>query len=515
VARPPDERRRRAIVWTLIVLASVLLVLSITANWVQRALLDTDQVTDTTREIVADDDVEEQLSIFAVDQLYATVDVQGEIEERLPPPAQPLAAPVGAAVRQLATDVAERALASPQVQDLVSDSVERAHARFVSLIRDEGEYVSTTGGEVTLEYGSIVADLAARLGLDPATISEVQGIVQDFAQEVREGLTTAQTQIESVRAGLSQVQAGELDTEVQQGLQALNDTAAQLRGQIANLEDEISGVQGQVPSLLRDRLSDLVARLSDADSRLAALEQETAAVLEDPSQANVDALDVSLASLQTRVTAVLDQQVVQNPGEFVVMDSTQLDGVRSFVQALRNLGIVLPLLVLLLYVAALYLAKGWRREALIAAGGGILAATLLVLMTRRVVGTQLVPALASSETVEPAVGSVWDIVSETLRERALLVLIIGLASVGAGLLAGPGRRAVAVRRFLAPYLRDNPVAVYSVVAVLFLLWLAFLPGIDNLGQVLVIVLLAVMAVVGVEALRRQTGREFSQRPRGQ
>ena len=72
---------------------------------------------------------------------------------------------------------------------------------------------------------------------------------------------------------------------------------------------------------------------------------------------------------------------------------------------------------------------------------------------------------------------------EGLRERALFVLAIGLAFVGAGLLAGPGRHAVAVRRFLAPYLRDQPVAVYAVVAVLFLLWLAFIPGINNLGQV--------------------------------
>jgi hypothetical protein len=34
-----------------------------------------------------------------------------------------------------------------------------------------------------------------------------------------------------------------------------------------------------------------------------------------------------------------------------------------------------------------------------------------------------------------------------------------------------------VRRFLAPYLRDHPVAVYAVVAAAFLLWLSFIPGI--------------------------------------
>ena len=181
-------------------------------------------------------------------------------------------------------------------------------------------------------------------------------------------------------------------------------------------------------------------------------------------------------------------------------------------RALRNLGFVLPLLVLLLYVGALYLARGWRRRALIAAGGGILVSTLLVLLTRRLVGHTVVDSMAGSETVKPAVQSVWDIVTEGLRERALFVLVIGLAFVGAGLLAGPGRHAVAVRRFLAPHLRDQPVVVYSVVAVLFLLWLAFIPGINNLGQVLVIVALAVLAVVGIEALRRQTAQEFPPGP---
>lgn len=190
------------------------------------------------------------------------------------------------------------------------------------------------------------------------------------------------------------------------------------------------------------------------------------------------------------------------------MKSSQLDGVQTLVAALRNLGFVLPLLVPLLYMSARYLAKGWHRQALIAAGGGILAATLLVLLTRRLLGGAVVDSVAGSETVKPAIQSVWDIVSGALRERALFVLVIGLAFVGAGLLAGPGRYAVAARRTLAPHLRDQPAAVYFVVAVLFLLWLTVIPGINNLGQVLVIVLLAVLAVVGIELLRRQTAHEF-------
>ena len=130
-----------------------------------------------------------------------------------------------------------------------------------------------------------------------------------------------------------------------------------------------------------------------------------------------------------------------------------------------------------------------------------------MLVTRRLIGGAVVDGVASSETVKPAIQSVWDIVSGTLRERAIFALIIA-----AGLLAGPGPREVAVRRALAPYLRDHPAAVYAVVAVFFLLWLTIIPGINNLGQILVILLLAVLAVVGIEMLRRQTADEFPPHP---
>jgi hypothetical protein len=502
------RRRHRAIVWALIALASLLLFFSITANWVQTELLETDEVTATTDEIVTNQDVEEQLSIYLVDQLYAAVDVQGQLEERLPPPAQPLAAPLGAAARGLATDVAERALADPRVQNLVTDAVARAHRQFVALVEDESEYVSKTGGEVVLQYGDLVADLAARLGLDPDTIADIRSIVQSVSQELRERLTAIQAQIQTVRAGLADAQGGQVSTELVQDLTEFQVKATALQKTIADVDKKIKGVEDKVPSQLQDRIADLRGRLANLDERVSELKQLTGAVIKDPTSENIEALDARLAPADDLITAALERPAVQTPGELVVMDSTQLDAVQSIVSALRNLGFVLPLLVLALYVIAIFLAKGWRSQALVAVGSGIVVATLLILMALRLAGTEVVSSLSSTETVEPAVQAVWDTISDGLRERARFILVIGLAFIGAGLLAGPGRHATKVRRWLAPHLRDHPAAAYVVVAALFLLWLAFIPGINNFGQVLTILLLAVLAVVGVEALRRQTAREF-------
>jgi hypothetical protein len=495
-------------VWSLIIVASVLLVFSITANWVQLALLDTDEVVSATDQIVEDQDIQEALSNYAVEQLYANVDVEGQLQEVLPSSVDALATPVVAAARPLTVDLAGRALDSPQAQELVSGGVRRAHEQFVSLIRNENEYVSTTGGEITLDYGDVIADLAARLGVDPATITEVQGLVQQYSEDLRQRLTTAQGEIESVRAGLAAVEEGELPPEVQEDLGTLNQLAAELRGKAASIRRAIKGVQGKVPSQLQGALAQLQDGLADMAGRLTVVEDRTAAVLRDPNAANVGRLDAPLASLDERITTVLDRQIVQTPGEIPLMSSSQLEGVQALVRALRNLGLVLPPLVLLLYLSAIYLAKGWHPRAMVMAGAGIVAATLLILLATRLIGNAIVDSLTASEAVEPAVRSAWDIVSQGLPPRARFVLVIGLVFIAGGLLAGPGRHAVASRRFLAPYLRDYRAVVYALVVGLFLLWLAFTPAITNLAQVLVIVVLAGLAIVGVELLRRQTAREF-------
>jgi hypothetical protein len=512
-ARPKGARPHRVLVRSLVVLASVVLVLSMVANWVQTQMLDSNQLSDQTSAILKNPDVQEQLSLFAVDQLYANVDVQASIEQRLPSAAQPLAAPITALTRQLATNVAQKALASPQVQDLVSSAVGRAQAQFVNLIEDKGQFVSTTGGQVTLEYGSIVADLATRLGVDPATISQIQGLVQEYSTDLRQGLTTAQTNIQAARADLAQVKQGQLSSQTRQDLQTLRTNTAALQTTVASLEKKIRAIKPQAPAQLQSKLSDLAGLLSDFDARLTALDRHISAVLKNPSKANVVKLDPALAALESRVTTLLNRQVVQHPGELVLMQSDQLSGLQDLVGALRSLGFVLPILALLLYVGALYLAKGWRREAMISVGGGILTAALLILVVRRLIGGAVVNSVVSNDSVKPAVTAIWDIVSGGLRQRALFVLVVGVGFIVGGVLAGPGRHARAVRRFLAPYLRDHPVVVYSVVAVLFLLWLTIMPSINNLGQVIVIVVLALLAVFGVELLRRQTAREFPAHPR--
>ena len=281
-AREP-KHRHRALVWALVVLASIVLVVSMVANWVQTELLDSGQFSNSTDEILQNKDVQEQLSIFAVDQLYANVDVQAQIEQKLPPPAQPLAAPVTAATRQLATNVAETALASPRVQQLIATAINGAQQRFVSLIENKGQFVSTQGGDVTLEYGSFVADVATRLGrrslddlpdpgLHPAVLDGAQAAPDDDAEQDRVHASNALP-----GAGGHAHPAGATEPhDSRNGCRRSSTRPSRASGRRS------PGIQPKAPAQLQSRLSDLQGRLTKLDKRLTTVQGQAAAVIKDP-----------------------------------------------------------------------------------------------------------------------------------------------------------------------------------------------------------------------------------------
>jgi len=361
--------RRRRLPLVLIVVASLLAFLAIFAVWANRQLLDTDNWTDTSSQLLEHDAVKEQLSIFLVGQLYANVDVAGRIEAVLPPRAAPLAGTVAGGLKGALEEGVERLLARPRAQQLWEDANRAAHTRFLQVVEDEGEVVSTEGGDVTL-------DLKALLGAS---------------------------------------------------------------------QEEV-GVGGRVA----DRLPEDAAQLT-------------------------------------------------------VLHSDELGLAQDLVDLLKTLAWVLVGLALGLYALAIFLARGWRREALRATGIGFAFAGLTVLVIRPFAGDALTDALAKTDSVKPAIEATWSIGTSLLQEAAAAVLAYGVVMFLAAWLAGPTGLAVASRRALAPYLRD-PRYAYGGLAAIVLLLLAWGPTPATrkpLGALLLIALLA----AGVEVLRRQTARE--------
>jgi hypothetical protein len=196
----------------------------------------------------------------------------------------------------------------------------------------------------------------------------------------------------------------------------------------------------------------------------------------------------------------------EGAGVIRIMDAQQLDAMRTVVKLLQTLAIVLFLLALVLLGAAIWLARGHRREITAAAALSLIVAAILVLLLRRVVGNQVIADLANTATGQDAATSAYTIGTSLLVKIARTVLMLAVLLLIAAWLAGPARLALRARAFLRPALQARPEMVHgAVLAVLLaLLAIGIVPGIRTAIAAL---LLIAVAVAGVEMVRRQALRD--------
>jgi hypothetical protein len=168
------SRRRRVVIWTLIVVASLIALASVLTTWVDRQMLDNQSWTDASAKLIEDPEVRDAVSVYLVDELYANVDVAGGLEQRLPDNLQGLAAPIAGALRQPATEAVNRLLESPRVQQLWINASSAAQQKLVNVLEDKtGHGISTGNGVVTLNLGELVVQLGNDLGLPDAALARI------------------------------------------------------------------------------------------------------------------------------------------------------------------------------------------------------------------------------------------------------------------------------------------------------------------------------------------------------
>jgi Short C-terminal domain len=362
--------RRRLLPLTLITLGSVLGFLAIFAVWANRQMLDTDNWTETSSELLQDDEVRAQLSNFLVDELYDNVDVQAELERAAPPRLEGLAGQAAGALRPLAVRGVDELLARPRAQAAWEQANRRAHQRLLQVVEDGGgPSVSTAGGNVTLNLTQLLTSISEQLGVGRRVVD-------------------------------------------------------------------------QLPA---------------------------------------------------------------NAAQLTVLQSDELELAQDAVRYLKALAIALVVLSLGLLAVGVYLARGWRREALRACGLGLIAAGAAALIARSLAGGAVV-GLAQTAAVEPALANTWSISTSLLVEAATATVVYGIVIVFAAWLAGPTAWATATRRGLAPFLQE-PRFAYGGLGAIVLLLLAWGPT-PALRKPLPALLLIALLVLGVEALRRKTHREF-------
>lgn len=184
-AAPP--RRARAsdsLAWGVraaLALAAVLSVAAIFAVWANRQLLDTGYWTRTNSRLLANRAIQDQLSEYLTEQLYANVDFAGELRSGLPKQLKPLAGPAAGGLRTVLEQAIGEALRTPQVQRLWRDASDVTHAQLVALIENRSKVVRAPGnGAVVLDLRSIVASLANRFGTPAPVVEKLRSSVGEI-----------------------------------------------------------------------------------------------------------------------------------------------------------------------------------------------------------------------------------------------------------------------------------------------------------------------------------------------
>ncbi len=395
-ARPTRPvRSHRFLVGTLVTLATIVGVVAVLAVWTNRQVLNTDNWTHTSSQLLANKQIQTALSAYLVTELFKTVNVEAELKSKLPKQLEGLAAPVAGGVQQLAGQAVPVIIASPQAQDAWTRANRLASTQLLKIVNGGGKVVSTNGGVVTLNVHALVAQLAATFGISQQQLAAVQSKAKGVAATARQkGLTLP------------------------------------------------------------------------------------------PSS-----------------------------GQIVILRSNQLKTVQDVAGALKDLAIVLPLVALALFALSVGLARGRRRQALRMTGWCIFGIGLLALIVRRVIGNEIVDSLVKHASNKAAAHEVWNIGTSLLYDIAVALVVLGLVVVVAAWIAGRTGPATGLRRMLAPSLREHPVLSYAFAGLAYLLLLLWGPT-PAFRQPIPIIVFAILLAGGVEALRRETAKDFPTARRG-
>jgi hypothetical protein len=357
---------RRTGVVVLLVLATLLWTVGIVAVWAQRQMLDTQNWVQTSDRLLENEEIRDALSTAILQRIYASAPVENQLRETLPDNLKPLAAPVAAALREVANRNAPKVLGSAAALAAWEKANRAAHQTLVKIL--DGDIAR--GGTVTLDLHDLIAQVAAGTGL-PA------------------------------------------------------------------------GVADKLP---------------------------------------------------------------ENLQQLELLKSDKIEAAQKAIHTAKTLTIVIAVVAVLLMAGAVGLAAD-RRRTVVAAGGCILFAGVLVLALRRIGGDAAVNALAESPNARPAVKATFVIGTSLLTAAAWGSIVGGFFIVTGGWLIGPGKRATALRRVTAPSLREHAMAYRIGLGFLILLLVIWgpVPWTRSLWPILVF---TIIAFVWLERVRHRTLEEF-------
>jgi len=203
---------------------------------------------------------------------------------------------------------------------------------------------------------------------------------------------------------------------------------------------------------------------------------------------------------------VLDR-LPEDVGVIIIAESDELATAQDIVRVVEVLSMLLFLLVLVLYGAAIYLAGPQRRRRTIRDVGVALALSGGVVLVARRIALRAAEGAGDTGDAGAAAGVATGIGTDLLHDMALAGLAYGLLIVGFAALTGPSGLATWLRKLLAPTLVNKPVGTWLSAIAIFLFVLYVLPGepLESWWRGAIFVALFALAL---DVLRRQLREEF-------
>src|ERR1700760_2976597 len=183
---------RRRTVKGLLVLGALFAFLSVFSIWVERQALDTSEWVHTSGRLIQNSKIRAAVGEYLVEQLYENVDVEKELEDILPGETKERAGAAAGGLRQVAGTGAEKVLETGTAQGLWETANRTTHEQLLAVLENKKEAVSTANGEVTLNLGSLLTNLAGQVGLAKNLAEEIPPDAGQIPILKSEQLKTAQ-----------------------------------------------------------------------------------------------------------------------------------------------------------------------------------------------------------------------------------------------------------------------------------------------------------------------------------
>jgi hypothetical protein len=191
---PGPTRGRRVTATVLVVVASLLAFLAVFAIWANRQLLNTDNWTQTSSKLLQNPTIRNEMGDYLVDQLYANVDVNGQIRAALPDRLKPLAGPAAGGLRNVVQQGTNQLLERPRAQQAWENANRQAHLLLLQVLNGGGPALSTTHGRVVLDLRGLLNQTQQRVGIGgrlagrlPAGAVQIEILRSDQLKSAQDG----------------------------------------------------------------------------------------------------------------------------------------------------------------------------------------------------------------------------------------------------------------------------------------------------------------------------------------